>query len=123
MDKKSSLAGTLVIVGMLLIFTAIPAMGSVATAANSPEDFSMNKFTVSVKQTSPPVRLAQFTNPPAGWMLGGAGIFAPPGIINPPGVSGGMFFVPEQESDVPITPRTVNNPYRRCPYGGFDCDL
>lgn len=109
--------------GMLLIFTAILGVGSVATAAKSPVDFTVNQTTGSVDQTSPPIRLAQFTNPPTGTMLGGAGIFAPPGLINPPGASGGMYFVPDPESGVPIAPSPVSSPYRRCPYGGFDCDL
>ncbi len=108
---------------MLLIFTLILGTGSLATAAKSLTDFTLNQFAASVEQTSPAVRLAQFTNPPAGTMLGGAGMFAPPDIINAPGGSGGMYTYPDLEPDVWIAPPRIYNPYRRCPYGGFDCDL
>jgi hypothetical protein len=123
MNGKSILTDMLLTAGVLMVFTAILAVGNIATAAKSPADFTVNQFTASVDRPSAAVQLAQFTNPPAGTMLGGAGIFAPPGILNPPGGSGGMFFVPDPEYGVPLAPVPAASPYRRCPYGGFDCDL
>jgi hypothetical protein len=123
MNGESSFRDMLLTAGVLLAFIVIVGVGSLATAAKLPADFTVNQTTGSVDQTPPPIRLAQFTNPPAGTMLGGAGIFAPPGLLNPPGGSGGMYFVPDPEYGVPLAPVPAASPYRRCPYGGFDCDL
>ena len=109
--------------GVLLIFTVILGVGSLATAAKSPADLMVNQFTPSVEQASPAVRLAQAVTS-AGKMLGGAGLFGPSDILPAPGGAGGiLFFYLDREGYV-LTPPPApvdDNPYWRCPLGGFDC--
>jgi hypothetical protein len=123
MNRKLSLTGILKTAGVLLTFIVILGVGSIATAAKSPADLTVNQFAPSVAQASPAVRLAQAA-PSAGKMLGGAGLFGPSDIVTDPGGAGGiLFFYLDREGYV-LTPPPApvdDNPYRRCPLGGFDC--
>jgi len=109
--------------GVSLTIIAIVGAGSLATAAKSPADLTVNQFTTSVTQASPAVSLAQ-ASPSAGKMLGGAGLFGPSDILPAPGGAGGiLFFYLDREGYV-LTPPPApvdDNPYWRCPLGGFDC--
>jgi hypothetical protein len=123
MNRKSSLTGILMTAGVLLTFIVILGVGSLATAAISPADLTVNQFTTTVEQASPAIRLAQ-TAPSAGKMLGGAGLFGPSDIVTDPGGAGGiLFFYLDREGYILTPPRapTDDNPYWRCPLGGFDC--
>ncbi len=109
--------------GVLSIFIVILAVGGLATAAKAPADRTVNQFTTSVEQASPAVRLAQSTTSP-GKMLGGAGLFGPSDIVTAPGGAGGiLFFYLDREGDLMVPPPAPadDGPYRRCPWGGFDC--
>jgi hypothetical protein len=108
--------------GVLLTIIAIVGVGSLATAAKSPADLTVNQFTASVAQTSPAVRLAQSTTNP-GTMLGGAGLFGPSGTITPGGAGGILFFFLDRDGNVLAPPPAPvdDSPYQRCPWGGFDC--
>ncbi len=109
--------------GVLLIFIVILGVASLATAAKSPVDLTVNQFTASVEQAPPAVRLAQAITSP-GKMLGGAGLFGPSDIVTAPGGGGGILFYYLDREGYVLTPPpapTDDNPYWRCPLGGFDC--
>ncbi len=106
--------------GVLSIFIVILAVGGLATAAKAPADITVNQFTTSVEQASPAVRLAQSTTSP-GTMLGGAGLFGP-GVGAIRGGTGGFPFMFQDELGLQNAPPVKSSTYRRCPWGGFDCD-
>jgi hypothetical protein len=123
MKRKLSLTGILMTAGVLLTFIVIVGVGSLATAAKLPADLTVNQFIAAVEQAPPEVRLAQ-SAPSAGKMLGGAGLFGPSDIVTAPGGAGGiLFFYLDREGNL-LTPPPApvdDNPYWRCPMGGFDC--
>jgi hypothetical protein len=123
MDRKSSLTGILITAGALLTFIVILGVGGIATAAKSPAGLTVNQVTPLVAQASPAVRLAQAITSP-GKMLGGAGLFGPSDIVTAPGGGGGILFYYLDREGYVLTPPpapTDDNPYWRCPLGGFDC--
>lgn len=123
MDRKSSLTGILITAGALLTFIVILGVGGIATAAKSPAGLTVNHVTPLVAQASPAVRLAQAITSP-GKMLGGAGLFGPSDIVTAPGGGGGILFYYLDREGYVLTPPpapTDDNPYWRCPLGGFDC--
>jgi hypothetical protein len=123
MNRKLSFTGILMTAGVLLTFIAILGVGSLATEAKSPADLTVNQFAPSVAQASPAVRLAQAITSP-GRMLGGAGLFGPSDILPAPGGAGGILFFYLDRDGYVLTPPpapTDDNPYWRCPLGGFDC--
>jgi hypothetical protein len=123
MNRKLNLTGMLMMGLILPIFIVILGVGSLATAAKSPADLTVNQFTASVDQPYPAVRLAQAITSP-GKMLGGAGLFGPSDIITAPGGGGGiLFYYLDRDGYIRTPPPapTDDNPYWRCPLGGFDC--
>jgi hypothetical protein len=108
---------------VLPIFIVTLGVGNLATAATSPADLMVNQLTAAVEQASPVVRLAQAA-PSAGKMLGGAGLFGPSDILPAPGGAGGILFFYLDRDGYVLTPPPApvdDNPYWRCPLGGFDC--
>jgi hypothetical protein len=109
--------------GVLLTFIVMLGVGSLATAAISPAELMANHSTAAVEQASPAFRLAQAA-PSAGKMLGGAGLFGPSDILPAPGGAGGILFFYLDRDGYVLTPPPApvdDNPYWRCPLGGFDC--
>jgi hypothetical protein len=123
MNRKSILMGILMMGWVLTILIVALGTGNLATAAKSPADLTANQFTPSVAQAYPAVRLAQAA-PSAGKMLGGAGLFGPSDILPAPGGAGGILFFYLDRDGYVLTPPPApvdDNPYWRCPLGGFDC--
>ena len=116
---------------VLQVFIMVPGLGSLAKAGNLHTVLTVDRLATSVARTSPTILLAASTtgsnpfdfNTNPGRMPAGAGMFGPQVGAIPEEPGSFPIFFPDQGAGYLGGPRGSGSLYRRCPWGGFDCDL
>lgn len=131
MNRKSRLTGILMTAWVLQTFIVILGLNGLATAAKPPEHLTVGRLAASVAPTSLAILLAASTtstnpfdfNTNPGRMPAGVGILGPSIGAMPEPTGSFPLLIPDRGGGNLNGPRGLGNPYRRCPLGGFDCNL